>query len=220
MYSALSNRTAILRKWFAHSQSSKSYIVGCENPLSFPSQSQSFTHLKELSMTACQRLESFPDINLPRNLETLSICNCRELKPLSEWGLHRLPSLQRFTMRRVYPELLSFPDSCFLPDILKFLCIDGFSNLESLSKGLQNLTSLETLEIMNCPELGLLPNEGTLATLSSLAIVACPLLERRGLVAQVRSEDEDDDRDHPDSFSQIDHEVCFKEQLYRLTTSH
>ncbi|CAK9175691.1 unnamed protein product [Ilex paraguariensis] len=179
------------------------YISGFENPFSFPSQSHSLIFLKSLSIRDCRSLESFPGWNFPRNLETLFISNCRELKPLSEWGLQRLSSLRRFTMERLYPELLSFPDSCFLPPTLTNLYIDGFSNLESLSEGLrnltslehlkinncpkikslseglQNLTSLEHLEIKKCPELGSLPNERILDTLSSLVITRCPLLEER-----------------------------------------
>ncbi|CAK9136487.1 unnamed protein product [Ilex paraguariensis] len=179
------------------------HIYGFENPFCFPSQSQSLTFLKSLSIVNCKRLESFPHQNLPPNLEELYIRNSGELKSLSEWGLQRLSSLRSFTMDDVYPELLSFPESCFLPATLKFLCIGEFSNLESLSKGLrnltslehlriincpkfeslseglQNLTSLEHLEILYCPELGSLPNERILDTLLILRILRCPLLEGR-----------------------------------------
>ncbi|CAK9140270.1 unnamed protein product [Ilex paraguariensis] len=174
-----------------------------ENPFYFPSQSQSFTFLKSLTISNCKSLGSFPDQNLPPNLEELCICNYGELKPLSEWGLQRLFSLGSFTMARVYPQLLSFPESCFLPATLKSLHIFRFWNLKSLSKGLrnltslerlqinncpkfesfseglQNLTSLEHLEIENCPELGSLPNEMILDTLLILHIQGCPLLEGR-----------------------------------------
>ncbi|CAK9170519.1 unnamed protein product [Ilex paraguariensis] len=154
------------------------YISGFENPFSFPSQSQSLTFLESLSIVNCKSLESFPDQNLPPNLETLVIRNCRELKPLSDWGLQRLSSLRHFTMEHVYADLLSFPDSCFLPTTLKFLCIIGFSNLESLSEGLQNLAFLEHLKISNCPKIESL-SEGleNLTSLVNLQIYDCPKVE-------------------------------------------
>ncbi|CAK9170518.1 unnamed protein product [Ilex paraguariensis] len=149
-----------------------------ENLFSFPSESQSLAFLKKLKIADCQSLESFPDQNLPPNLEELYISNCKELKPLSECGLQSLSSLRRFTLHSVYPTLTSFPDSCFLPATLKFLRIDEFSNLKSLSKGLQNLASLEKLEISNCPELESL-SEGlqNLTTIRFMDIINCPKIK-------------------------------------------
>ncbi|CAK9183588.1 unnamed protein product, partial [Ilex paraguariensis] len=54
-------------------------------------------------------------------------------------------------------------------------------NLSSFSKGIHNLTSLNALHIDKCPNLRSLPDERTLATLSSLIISNCPLLEQRCL---------------------------------------
>ena len=107
--------------------------------------------------------------------------NCKKLKPLSEWGLHRLSSLQSFIMKDVYPELHSLPDECWLPSTLKSLSIRDMPNLSSLSKGINNLTSLHELSIGDCPNLRSLPDERTFSTLSSLRIWNCPLLERRCL---------------------------------------
>ncbi|CAK9161930.1 unnamed protein product [Ilex paraguariensis] len=153
-------------------------IRKCANLFSVANQIESLTSLEELRISDCQSLESFPNGNLPPNLKTVYISNCENLKPLSEWGLHRLYSLQRFEMNGVYPELLSFPGKCVFPAALTFLRIGKITNLNSLSMGLQNLTSLKHLEIYNCPNLRSLPNERTLATLSSLTIRDCPLIKQ------------------------------------------
>ncbi|CAK9136486.1 unnamed protein product [Ilex paraguariensis] len=151
-------------------------ISGFQNP--FPSQSQSLVFLQSLTIRNCRSLESFPDQNLPPSLKSLVIDNCWELKPLSEWGLQRLSSLRRFTMRYVYPELLSFPDSCFLPSTLQYLCIDEFFNLKSLSNGLRNLTSLRQLEIYHCRKIESLSEElRNLTSLEHLEIINCPKIE-------------------------------------------
>ncbi|CAK9170540.1 unnamed protein product [Ilex paraguariensis] len=153
-------------------------IRKCANLFSVANQIESLTSLEELRISDCQSLESFPNGNLPPNLKTVYISNCENLKPLSEWGLHRLYSLKRFEMTGVYPELLSFPGKCVFPAALTFLRIGKITNLNSLSMGLQNLTSLKHLEIYNCPNLRSLPNERTLATLSSLTIRDCPLIKQ------------------------------------------
>ncbi|CAK9151652.1 unnamed protein product [Ilex paraguariensis] len=183
------------------------YIRGIVNDISFASKFQSLTSLTALDMFDCDNLESFPQENLPPNLTHIWITNCKKLKPLSEWGLHRLSSLRRFEMIEVYPELHSLPDECWLPSTLTSLLIGGMPNLTSLSKGIHNLTSLDTLYIEDCPNLRSLPDERTLATLSSLdslyigncpnlrslpdkrtldtlsrlIITECPLLEQRCL---------------------------------------
>ncbi|CAK9143124.1 unnamed protein product [Ilex paraguariensis] len=160
----------------------RSLSIGwCANLISFACHIESLTSLEELIISNCEGLESFPDGNLPPNLTLLSISKCKKLKPLSEWGLHRASSLQHIEMSDVYPELLSFEDEFILPVSLKFLQIASMPNLESLSKAIHHLTSLEHLQIYSCPKLRSLPNERTLAALSSLIIYRCPLLNRRSL---------------------------------------
>ncbi|GLT84221.1 hypothetical protein SLE2022_024660 [Rubroshorea leprosula] len=49
---------------------------------------------------------------------------------------------------------LMFPDEkCLLPPTLTSIVISKLNNLESLSTELQNLTSLEGLEVHDCPKL-------------------------------------------------------------------
>ncbi len=58
----------------------------------------------------------------------------------------------------------------------------GFPNLISLDKeGLQHLTSLQRLLILNCPELKCMPEDGLPASLSALNIYGSPLLEKEGI---------------------------------------
>uniref|UniRef100_A0A7N2LP36 PGG domain-containing protein n=1 Tax=Quercus lobata TaxID=97700 RepID=A0A7N2LP36_QUELO len=55
----------------------------------------------------------------------------------------------------------SFPVENLLPTSLTTLFLDGFQNLRSLdNKGLQHLTSLQQLWIVNCPELKHMPKVG------------------------------------------------------------
>ncbi|CAK9176457.1 unnamed protein product [Ilex paraguariensis] len=151
-------------------------IKGMANDISLKGKFESLTSLEELSMSDCQSLGSFPDGNLPPNLTKLQINRCGKLKPLSEWGLHRLSSLRTFLMMDVYPELRSFLDEgLLLPSSVKSLVIASMPNLKSL--GLQNLSSLNYLEIFDCPNLRSLPD--VLTTLSSLRIMRCPHLKRR-----------------------------------------
>ncbi|CAK9159074.1 unnamed protein product [Ilex paraguariensis] len=69
------------------------FIGGIANDIYFASKFQSLTSLEYLWMYYCDNLESFPQENLPPNLAQIAIINCKKLKPLSEFGLHRLSSL-------------------------------------------------------------------------------------------------------------------------------
>nr|POE61627.1 putative disease resistance protein [Quercus suber] len=71
----------------------------------------------------------------------------------------------------------SFPDEDLLPTSLTQLSIVRFQNMRSLDKkGLQHLTSLQRLGIIDCPELKHMPEEGLPATISHLWIKECPTL--------------------------------------------
>ncbi|KAK8639822.1 hypothetical protein V6N13_138189 [Hibiscus sabdariffa] len=152
-------------------------ICNCVELKSLPDQMSNLTSLKHLTTCDCPSL-SFPRGGLPRNLLSLEIWYCKELtKPDSLWNLHTLISLQDFSIAGG-PEIVSFPDEKFLlPTTLVSIYIAKLQNLESLTKGLQNLPSLEELEVADCPKLRRLPGEGLPATLGRLCIRNCPLLE-------------------------------------------
>lgn len=159
------------------------FIGSCKNLRNFPlDQIQS---LESLDIWFCPKLESFPDGDLPPKLTKLTMRGCGELlKPLSEWGLHRLPSLESFSISGGFSRMISISDDnsqVLLPQSLKQLRIGGFQNLESLAKGLQNCTSLEHLLLWDCPKLRSLPDGNLVSSLLSLEIRNCLVLENQCL---------------------------------------
>ena len=129
--------------------------------------------------------------SFPTNLTSLSIWKIKNCKALMEsQGLQRLASLRELTLWGAEDDggLVSFPPAAensketeiLLPRSLVHLSIAGFPNLKKLSKGFQFLTSLESIEISNCPKLTTLPvEEGLPLSLELLNIRNCPLLEQR-----------------------------------------
>ncbi|XP_076906236.1 putative disease resistance RPP13-like protein 1 [Bidens hawaiensis] len=175
-------------------------IESCESMESFPA--LHFPKLTHLTIEDCQSMESFPDIQLPNltSLKYMKIKNCPNMdasfprgrwppklctlhigmlkKPILEWGPQNFPSslhdLELFGEHaRNISEL-----SDLLPSSLTSLGINDFEKLESLSMGLQHLTSLQHLSFWNCPNMMHLP-EMLLPSLLSLNINLCPNLEKR-----------------------------------------
>ncbi|KAM1580728.1 hypothetical protein ACFX10_028664 [Malus domestica] len=67
-----------------------------------------------------------------------------------------------------------------LPKSLTELSIGGFPNLKKLSsKGFQFLTSLESLELWDCPKLASIPDEGLPLSITELCIYGCHVLKER-----------------------------------------
>ncbi|XP_048227732.1 putative disease resistance RPP13-like protein 1 [Ricinus communis] len=155
------------------------YVFNCPNLKSLPDNMQSLTALQHLGVSSCPGILSFPEGGLPSNLTSIRVSNCENLPHLSEWGLHRLLFLKDLTISGGCPNLVSFAQDCRLPATLISLRIGKLLNLESLSMALQHLTSLEVLEITECPKLRSLPKEGLPVTLSVLEILDCPMLKRQ-----------------------------------------
>ncbi|XP_016478247.1 putative disease resistance RPP13-like protein 1 [Nicotiana tabacum] len=156
-------------------------IWSCSNLHKLPDQIGGLTSLESLMLHDCTSLESFPEQELPPNLTSLWASSCHTLKPLSEWGLHKLTTLQKLTVIDGFMDLVSFPDDCVLPSSLTSLWLGRLCNLESLSKGLVNLSSLEHLLIRDCAKLRHLPNQELLDTISYLEIRGSPLLKEKCL---------------------------------------
>ncbi|CAI9781939.1 unnamed protein product [Fraxinus pennsylvanica] len=161
-------------------------ILGYEHLKSLPDRMDLLSSLSSLCVSYCASLmELFPQENIPPNLSKLNVTYCGKLKPLGEWGLHKLTSLTYFKFGGC-PELVSFSNNadeehCVLPPSLTSLWLMNLPNLEILSKGFQNLTSLQKLYIHDCPKLGALPMEDHLKKLLRLDIIGCPLLNKRCL---------------------------------------
>ncbi|XVE74185.1 hypothetical protein DITRI_Ditri11bG0178700 [Diplodiscus trichospermus] len=155
-------------------------ICSSVNLRALPDQMINLTSLQYLTICECPCIVSFPIGGLPPNLLSLEIWDCKELKePVSKWNLHTLTSLRDFSIAGG-PDMVSFPDGkCRLPRTLVSVYIARLHNLESLSMGLQNLSSLEELELVECPKLRCLPREGLPATLGRLFIRNCSLLEKQ-----------------------------------------
>ncbi|KAD6453178.1 hypothetical protein E3N88_07883 [Mikania micrantha] len=156
-------------------------IEGCKNLKSFPHlQLMNLTLLTHLEIADCQSIDaaSFPRGNWPPNLVSLEIGGLKN--SISEWGAQNFPtSLVHLTLRNE-PHVRNFSQlSYLLPSSLKKLDIRGFEKLESLSVGLQHLTSLRHLRIWKCPKLKHLPKP-ILPSLLKLVVSECPILTKRG----------------------------------------
>ncbi|KAL7234859.1 hypothetical protein ACSBR1_018344 [Camellia fascicularis] len=128
--------------------------------------------------------------SFPTNLTSLQIGNLRvddvgqlPVPPPSplEWGLHKLSSLTTLHLNGggwPWGDTVSFPEEgMFLPTSLITLSIEDLRNLERLSyEEFQNLTSLERLNITDCPRLASFPKEGLPPSLLHLSIENCPEL--------------------------------------------
>ncbi|KAJ0717391.1 putative P-loop containing nucleoside triphosphate hydrolase, leucine-rich repeat domain superfamily [Helianthus annuus] len=155
-------------------------IDGCKSMESFPDlQLSNLTMLKYMDISSCPMIDaSFPRGLWPPNLGSLKIGGLK--KPISEWGNQNFPaSLVRLILCSE-PDVRNFSQlSHLFPSSLTSLAIIEFDKLESLSTGLQHLTSLQHLTINTCPKLNDLP-ETLLLSLLSLSIYGdCPKLKER-----------------------------------------
>ncbi|KAG7947486.1 hypothetical protein I3843_14G097500 [Carya illinoinensis] len=123
--------------------------------------------LTVLVISNCQEIETFPEGGLPSNLEKLVIKECEKLAAnRMGWAANQ--------------KMLSFPEASLLPASLTSLRIFGFPNLRSLDKnGIQYLTSLNSIEIRDCPKLKRVSEEGLPPSISILLIRNCPLLNKQ-----------------------------------------
>ncbi|XP_071734059.1 putative disease resistance RPP13-like protein 1 [Rutidosis leptorrhynchoides] len=139
-------------------------ITSCQSLESFPDQQLPYlTSLKHLAIYDCPRMDSsFPRGLWPPKLQYLTIGGLK--KPISEWGPQNFPlSLVNLTLFggawsgiRRHEEYDSISDSQLshlLPPSLTSLWILKFKDMETISMGLQHLTSLRYLLINNCPKM-------------------------------------------------------------------
>ncbi|PWA74511.1 NB-ARC domains-containing protein [Artemisia annua] len=158
-----------------------------------------FIHLKELIISHCSSIESFPaDLPNLTSLTHLIISDCKSMdvdsfgvwppklgwleigglkKPISKWGPQNFPpslvKLYLFGGSAEEEDVTSGSQlSHMLPSSLTKLSLWNFEKLETVSKGLQHLTSLQHLYITYSPKMKDLPKE-LLPSLLSLRISGC-----------------------------------------------
>ncbi|XVF41001.1 hypothetical protein PTKIN_Ptkin01aG0245500 [Pterospermum kingtungense] len=147
-------------------------INKCKNLKSLPNSMHNLKSLKELKLKCCPSVLSIPEGGLPPNLSHLFI-DCENLKQaMCEWGLDRLSSLRYLWIHRICPT------EKMLPTCLIELYIRNVADLKSLPEGIiENLSSLQVLDISGCQQLETLPEQGLPPSLGSLRIQDCPLLQ-------------------------------------------
>ncbi|XP_050112567.1 putative disease resistance RPP13-like protein 1 [Malus sylvestris] len=156
-------------------------INNCEKLEALPEDMHNLNSLEEL------RIDYREGLTFPPNLTSLHIYEVKSCKSLweLEWGLHRLTSLRHLWISGEDPDTVSFPPDMvhmetFFPKSLTNLSIRVFPNLKKLSsKGFQFLTSLQSLQLLNCPKLASIPEEGLPPSLKELWIYGCPVLKER-----------------------------------------
>ncbi|KAJ0860871.1 putative leucine-rich repeat domain superfamily [Helianthus annuus] len=154
-------------------------IVKCNGMESLSSlQMKNLSSLKELKIRNCRGIDASCHGGVcPPNLCSLRIGGLK--KPMSEWGPQNFPS--SFVDLTLFdePDVRNFRQlSHLFPSSLTHLRISGFEKLESLSMGLQHLTSLQHITIWNCPKMKHLPKQ-LLPSLLSLFTVNCPKVRKR-----------------------------------------
>ncbi|KAM6547031.1 hypothetical protein CsatB_027767 [Cannabis sativa] len=181
-------------------------IDSCDSFVSFPNGGLIAPKLSELEIRRCPKLKWLPEkMTSLSSLEWLVILYCPliELCPEGEgglpvslsrlvisydellrmkWNWQTLPHLTNFTIHGYVTEedVESFPKEGLLPTTITDLGIFDFAKLRGLDKnGLTQLTSLQTLKVLNCFELETLSEEGFPTSLTSLCIIGCPLVEKK-----------------------------------------
>ncbi|PWA37493.1 NBS-LRR protein [Artemisia annua] len=156
------------------------YCNSTEESLFADLQLQSLTSLTNLSISNCPCMD-VPTGLWPPNLRELMIGELKKL--ISEWGPLKFPTslvdlILRGSGEKEEATNWSQLSHLHLPSSLTRLCIVGFDKLETVSEGLQHLTSLQRLIISGCPKMKDLP-EKLLPSLLSLEIRGCPDLKER-----------------------------------------
>ncbi|KAL5570756.1 hypothetical protein UlMin_020353 [Ulmus minor] len=139
-----------------------------------------FPSFKELVFYECPELDVWLPDCFP-SLTKLLVSHCRELMPLLNPTSHQRNKFSSLEELEIFacPEQVIFLQGG-LPSSLKKIRISRCRRLEHLhDKNFQHLTSLKSLEIIECKELHRLPEELPTHPFE-LSIVECPFLESGG----------------------------------------
>ncbi|KAM0009707.1 putative leucine-rich repeat domain superfamily [Helianthus debilis subsp. tardiflorus] len=141
-------------------------------------QMKNLSSLKDWKIRDCRGIDASCHGEVwPPNFCSLNIGGLK--KPMSEWGPQNFPSSLVDLRLFDEPDVRNFRQiSHLFPSSLTCLWIFNFEKLESLSMGLQHLTSLQHLFINKCPKMKHLPKQ-LLPSLLSLEIYDCPDMRKR-----------------------------------------
>ncbi|KAH0716400.1 hypothetical protein KY284_009305 [Solanum tuberosum] len=155
--------------------------LACNNLTQLKRLPQLLSSLKELQLSNCLEIESFPQGGLPFNLQLLSIWNCKKLvNSRKEWRLQRLPCLKVLVIVHdgSDEEILAAGENWELPSSIQTLRIENLKTLSS--QVLKSLTSLQSLCIKgNLPQIQSMLEEGlhSSPSLQCLGISSCHQLQ-------------------------------------------
>ncbi|XP_021774476.1 putative disease resistance protein At3g14460 isoform X2 [Chenopodium quinoa] len=151
------------------------YVIDCPRLESLVS---NLTSLKYLEIENCPELHNFPEGGLPTNLTDLEIRGTKIDKPIKEWGLHLLTSLEFLILENVGScvdtlESISYPD---FPSSLCLLIIKSFQNLKTIC--CSTLPRLHGMFINSCPKLESFGDNGLPPHIELVKIEECDMIEQ------------------------------------------
>ncbi|KAM6567916.1 hypothetical protein CsatA_027044 [Cannabis sativa] len=154
-------------------------IFNCRKLKWLPEKMTSLSSLESLTIKYCPLIKSFPDGGLPVSLSSLDMSYGELLR--MKWNWQTLPHLTTVVIfGNKEEDVESFPKEGLLSTTITSLEIWSFRRLRGLDKnGLTQLTSLQTLHVLFCPELETLSEEGFPTSLTTLYTQGCPLVEKK-----------------------------------------
>ncbi|XP_030938839.1 putative disease resistance protein RGA1 [Quercus lobata] len=178
-------------------------INDCPNLILIPDLRE-FRSLTQLEISGCPNLKIIPDIGEVRSLTQVDIFKCQKLTRLPQWLWDC--RLNRLSIGGFCEELDVFPIPSSMTSIhasLKFLCLYGwtrlnsipveiqhftaidelsireFDGMETLPEWLGSVSSLQCLQLYRCKNLVYLPTKQAIQHLFQLEINDCPKLKER-----------------------------------------
>ena len=152
-------------------------IRDCPKLISLSGELDSLCSLQKLTISNCDKLESFLDSGSLKSLLSLSIHGCQSLQSLPETGIRDLSSLQNLSLSNC-ENLTGLPETMQHLTHLQSLAISSCSKLDTLPEWLGSLVSLRELELWYCENLLHLPDSMVrLTSLQFFSIWGCPHLE-------------------------------------------